>query len=832
MRLPLRRKGARRAGAADEHDPAPVADHGAMPHAKQAPARPAARAWPSFGALRPTAAPVAPILAPLGLPELASTRSMIHRVRSETGAPPLGVVQGIAAVLPPGEPAISPGPGSDQGSVVPHPDPAPVRPSGTAVASRPSVSASALTHVTAPFVGEPREPAVPHRAPGWLRAVMPAGESGLVATPLDAIASPAPSARSWTAPALAPEPRPSAAPVPAAPSAPLRRPRRPGLGAPLAAADVIAMRQRALEADAEPYPTPEAEAETPEPAPRPREVVEPLPAASVPRAPADLTPTTAARFTATIAPDLADPAAAFQAAQGSGDLAYHRTVLRRFRGDGAETTIDPAPADSDQAGVLGHRSAAGRFANSEVAPDPTAPGSYGVPADLAATFQRSHGVDVSAVPVDRGPHGAAEARRIGARAFSRGELIVLPSEAGPGDAADARALLGHELAHVVQQRLLGSVPPETDESGRALEEAAQATEAWIRGGAAGPPPPILPSAPLPLWRQAAPAYRPAQGSHSPPPAQPSRGPLSRPGPGPVSGSVQRAPAGAVASTRPTVTAAAPVRDQEPPQLVHPAAVTAPTRSESTFPRTEDELNRAIASGALDVFREQQRSTQPVPQSVQPSEYDRERRRAELSAALLERANAQRAERGEAPLRTLPAELSVLVETTLDEEQAAAAPFPSETSASSAADAHRPSAGGSASGPRPGPGSPAAGSPGSRATGGSPPIGVGQPGQHGFAVSGYGGPASPAAGSAAGPTPGPAPVPEPAWPQQQPQQQPQPSAEPTPAPQPAASADAQLVVGTADLSDEQVARLYERIKTRLRRELLVDRERSGQLMDFR
>src|SRR2546423_4672753 len=413
--------------------------------------RETAISWQRLGRLQPTAASVAPILAPLGLPELASTRSLIHRPRPEAHAePPVGTVVGIASALPFDEPAGGTAPGITSmppfdelpGGTVPGiasvlplderpsrtapgtvsvptfeepsgervPGPATTLPSDE-TASGPGRQGSVpvhgqlivapvpasdsrperpLTHVTPEYIGEPREPAVPYRAPAWLRAAMPSSEFGGVTTPLDAFASP----MSWTAPAL------PAAPEPPAPPA-QRAARRPGLGAPLRPAQIKALRERA----AKPEPEPESEVVTeiaatsepvPEPAPQPRPhpIVQPLPSAPSTPEPAHTLPD---RFTATI------------------------------------------------------------------------------PANLAAVFERAHGFGVADVRVDRSPTASVEAERICARAFTRGDLIVLPPEAGPPDAATGLALLGHELTHVIQQRVLGSVPPENSDLGLELEAAAQAT---------------------------------------------------------------------------------------------------------------------------------------------------------------------------------------------------------------------------------------------------------------------------------------------------------------------------------------------------------------------
>jgi hypothetical protein len=96
-------------------------------------------------------------------------------------------------------------------------------------------------------------------------------------------------------------------------------------------------------------------------------------------------------------------------------------------------------------------------------------------------------VDVSDVPVHRGPEAAAEAQALGARAFTREGEVFLPAEQGPLDHPVARGLLAHELTHAAQQRALGSaLPVEDSDAGAALEAAAVATERWTRGLGAAP----------------------------------------------------------------------------------------------------------------------------------------------------------------------------------------------------------------------------------------------------------------------------------------------------------------------------------------------------------
>ncbi|MFI6821619.1 DUF4157 domain-containing protein [Micromonospora sp. NPDC050187] len=107
-----------------------------------------------------------------------------------------------------------------------------------------------------------------------------------------------------------------------------------------------------------------------------------------------------------------------------------------------------------------------------------------VPATLVDGFRQRYGVDVSDVPVRRGPAATALVRQAGARAATRGGEVLLPAEVGPLDAPPVRALLAHELAHVVQQRVLGATPPaESTGAGRDLEARALAAEYAFGDGA-------------------------------------------------------------------------------------------------------------------------------------------------------------------------------------------------------------------------------------------------------------------------------------------------------------------------------------------------------------
>lgn len=104
----------------------------------------------------------------------------------------------------------------------------------------------------------------------------------------------------------------------------------------------------------------------------------------------------------------------------------------------------------------------------------------GAPLDSAslAHFESSFGHDLSGVRVHSSERAAASAAALSARAYTVGRHIVFgPGEHRPSSAA-GRRVLGHELAHVIQQGRGGSTPP----GGAALEASAErAAAAAARG---------------------------------------------------------------------------------------------------------------------------------------------------------------------------------------------------------------------------------------------------------------------------------------------------------------------------------------------------------------
>ncbi len=344
-------------------------------------AHPARRAWQTLPALVPV----------VNRPRLTVSAPPVAGVRPRPRRPqpaadrPVGTVAGLAEVLPALE------------VTRPAPEPPAPRPVRT-VSTRPAAPVQ-LTAATAEFVGPAREPAVPHRAPGWLRAL----SSGPVMDPLLGAV------------------RPSGSP--------------PSFGAPPGA-----------------FP---AAADRPPIAP----VVTPRP-------------------------------------------------LRAARPRGRIGLGAPLAAESQ---------------------DPDAAAGVAAAGDLSRDVAAATGVGLDGVPVHRGPDAERGAVSAGADAYTTGGEVHLPAAAGHG--AEARALLAHELVHVAQQRTLGAdLPVEDSAEGARLEADAVAVEEAVRAGRPLPrlhhpgvvratvatpaDPAVVADTPLPVSR---PAYRPDRDRPATPP---------------------------------------------------------------------------------------------------------------------------------------------------------------------------------------------------------------------------------------------------------------------------------------------------------------------------
>lgn len=505
MRWPFRRKtdaepATGTAAAAGTPATAGSAGESGVRHGADSPTR----QWATLPAITttvPTTAPLvvgpAPVVPPLRLDD---------RHGHTTVEPPTGTVTGLARpVVRPSEPAAPAG----QAVVA---APPPVR---WAVRSTP-VDVPPLVDAVDEYVGQPREPAQPHRAPGWLRLVpewakqaQQAQQSmpGLPVTPdvpaspglpdLPVTPSPAPSPApemviaeppSFLPPELRNPPKAELPPrmeedvAPAkevvTPPVRKRRPnlgqsRRLGLGAPIARPDLRhpespPVVDGTVETPQEPPPPPAAPARV-EPEPEPGPAIEPEPPAREPEAherpappaePARATPETPTPAT----PPPADPAR---------PPAPVKPVPATYR---ATPELRPAPRRERPRGTVVDR----------------------VPTTLANEVRTRQRADVADVPVYRGPRVSEAAKTRGARAFAAGGAVYLPDEAGPTDSPKARGLLAHELVHAVQQRTLGPrLPAPESPLGQQLEAEAQAAERFYGGESGASEPPPLIHAPLP-----------------------------------------------------------------------------------------------------------------------------------------------------------------------------------------------------------------------------------------------------------------------------------------------------------------------------------------------
>ena len=215
----------------------------------------------------------------------------------------------------------------------------------------------------------------------------------------------------------------------------------------------------------------------------------PTPAAPLPAAPPP-TPTAPSSASAPTAPSTPPPTSA-EPSRGLPTLESRQDRSLTYPAaqqpsDGAGAEAGPRPQTRSPGPVQPQRPASIGVPESARAADPLRRPRWEqfatVPYELLDVVRRTQGVDVSDVPIRRGPEVAAEARSLGARSFTRGGEVFLPAQEGPPDRPVARGLLAHELTHAAQQRVLGpALPAEDSPAGRVLEAQAVAAERWARG---------------------------------------------------------------------------------------------------------------------------------------------------------------------------------------------------------------------------------------------------------------------------------------------------------------------------------------------------------------
>ncbi|TDV46183.1 eCIS core domain-containing protein [Actinophytocola oryzae] len=499
MRWPFRRKAAEQAVEATVERDRPQ-ESVAAPSDKAAGLRAPARQWATL--------PVIPTVIPTSVPLVVGPAPVVPLLRLDrrgTSAvePPTGTVTGLARpVVRVTETVVH------QGVDLPVP-----------TVRRPVVAAPRevvpLVDAVDEYVGEPREPATPHRAPGWLR-FMPdwakAGQSSpaLPAIPglpsLPALPAPAPSSEpaieedmvvaeppSFLPPELRNPPKPDLPPRmeedvrPADPVSPPARRRRPnlgqsrrlGLGAPISGPQLVHPEAPPSVVDGAVEPPP-----APQPPPQPSQ--EPPPPQA---APARVVTEPAREPVAETAPEPAPEPAPVP-------LPEAPPVAREVPKPPSEPSPGTPNVEQSRPDVPAKPVAATYRATAELRPAPrrTRPRATvvdRVPTALANEVRNRQRADVADVPVYRGPKVGEAAKSRGARAFAAGGAVFLPDEAGPTDSPRTRGLLAHELVHAVQQRTLGAHLPAPDSPlGRQLEAEAQDAERFYGGesGAVEPQP--------------------------------------------------------------------------------------------------------------------------------------------------------------------------------------------------------------------------------------------------------------------------------------------------------------------------------------------------------
>lgn len=604
-----------------------------------APVTPAVPATPAAGretapARQWAALPAIPVTITRGAPLVAGPAPVLPPLRPSTRsasvpevAPATGSVTGLVRPVPQAA-----APAEVVADALPLPPVPVVRRAARPV---PAEAPAVLTDAVDEYVGEPREAAEPYRAPSWLRFATNPGLPVLPGLPGPAPDLPMTEPPSFLPPELRSTPEPSPSPVQATASEPpprmvegveraevavqrpmrKRRPnlgqtRRLGLGAPIPApAQEILIHPEAPPRIVDGTVEPATPQEPPPPSAAPVRVAterapepEPEPEQEPPAEPP--------RPPEPPAPPTPPTSRSVRPnAPDGGPAPEKRVVATSYR-----ATTEPLPVHKPRSlprGTVVDR----------------------VPADLAHAVRAHQHADVSAVPVYRGPKVGEAAKARGAKAFASGGAVFLPDEAGPTDSPEVRGILAHELVHAVQQRTLGPVLPAPDSPlGQQLEAEAQAAERFYGGEIGAEEPAPLIHAPQQI---AAPAPESAPDLTAP--AQL----LTTPAPSPT----------APTATQPIQSPFDSVTKAEVGRIAEESARNVVT--EWTNPKLEPKQGKT--SGGT------------TTSGGQPA-FDRAARREEMVRQTLETINQERFEQGKEPLTDLDAVHYERIDRQLDDLQ--------------------------------------------------------------------------------------------------------------------------------------------------------------------
>ncbi len=139
------------------------------------------------------------------------------------------------------------------------------------------------------------------------------------------------------------------------------------------------------------------------------------------------------------------------------DTPFFTNVQAQLKDDSVSS---PLENEADQiANAMMHQGDAPFFQPQAQLSTPQGEGGQPLASDLRATFEPHLGVDLSKVRLHTNPTAAAKAEQLNAEAFTQGSNIYFNQGEFAPHTPRGRHLLGHELAHVVQQSTTGHKAP-------------------------------------------------------------------------------------------------------------------------------------------------------------------------------------------------------------------------------------------------------------------------------------------------------------------------------------------------------------------------------------